>query len=148
MKSTNYRLSDILEDDDKLLFCLDTLGNLQKNEKLTEHNGLLSVDNRYYFQSIRRWWSNDDRQKSARKTLLIITSVSKRINDLTIDNNNMDHNKIRLINKYYLAMIKAKIGINNIRLTYTDQFTKNIFDVSVGKIDDMLSVIEKYKNIK
>ena len=75
-------LTDILNNDEKLLFSLNALGSLQKDEKLTEKDNLLTVDDRWLFQGLRRWWSEDSRKKSSNKTLIVISTVTERINKL------------------------------------------------------------------
>ena len=58
------------------------MGSLQKDEKLTEKDNLLTVDDRWLFQGLRRWWSEDSRKKSSNKTLIVISTVTERINKL------------------------------------------------------------------
>ena len=167
-------LSNILGNDDKLLFSLNSLGSLQKNEKLTEKGELLSVDDRWLFQGLRRWWSEDSRKKSANKTLIVISDVADRITKLLDDDylarlekeKKKDDSKNskpgletpdekhfrerceerrRLINKYFISLNKAKAGIENSRDTYIDKFTKNTFDLSIQKAEDILNRLQKFK---
>lgn len=170
---TDPILSEILDDDDKLLFSLNSLGSLQKNEKLTEKGNLLSVDDRWMFQGLRRWWTADSKTKSSNKTLQILTTTAIRINKLLDDDYDArlkDENKSkilnekvtletpeekrfrenseerrRLINKYFVALSQAKTGIENIRDTYTDKYTQNKFKLSIQKLDDILDKLQKFK---
>ena len=166
-------LSEILDNDDKLLFSLNALGSLQKNEKLTEKGNLLSVDDRWVFQGLRRWWTADNKTKSSNKTLQVLTTTAVRINKLLDDDYEArlkDENKSkflnekgtletpeekrfrengeerrRLINKYFVALSQAKTGIENIRDTYTDKYTQNKFKLSIQKADDILDKLQKFK---
>jgi hypothetical protein len=166
-------LSEILDNDDKLLFSLNALGSLQKSEKLTEKGDLLSVDDRWVFQGLRRWWTDDNKTKSSNKTLYILTNTTIRINKLLYDDYDArlkDENKSkilnekealeapeqkqfrengedrrRLINKYFVALNQAKTGIENIRDTYTDKYTQNKFKLSIQKADDILDKLQKFK---
>lgn len=163
-------LSNILDTDDKLLFSLNALGDLQKNEKLTEKEELLSVDDRWFFQGLRRWWSNDNQNKSSNKTLEVINQTSIRINKLLDEDflSQKEENKIpvliknnpnqkdkklieqneerrRLINKYFVALSQAKSGMENIKDTYTYKNTKNKFRLSIQKTDDILDKLQKFK---
>ena len=92
----NEIISTILDDDEKLLFSLNALGSLQKDEKLTEKDHLLTVDDRWLFQGLRRWWSEDSRKKSSNKTLIVISTVTERVNKL-LENDYLD--KIKEENK-------------------------------------------------
>ena len=160
-------LSSILDEDEKLLFSLQSLGTIRKNEKLTETGELLSIDDRWFFQGLRRWWSEDSRTKSANKILLIINSTVKRIRELLEDDynslNTKDNNEInnmkekivkeqteerrKLINKYFISISNAKNGIENSRDTYADNFTKNTFSLSIQKIDDILDKLKKFNKM-
>lgn len=170
-KKNDPILSDILGNDDKLLFSLNALGSLQKNEKLTEKGDLLSVDDRWLFQGLRRWWSEDSRKKSANKTLIVVSATADRITKLLDEDylarlekeKKKDDNKSsletpdekhfrenceerrRLINKYFISLNKAKAGIENSRDTYVDKFTKNTFDLSIQRAEDILNRLQKFK---
>jgi len=170
-KSTYPILSEILDNDDKLLFSLNALGSLQKDEKLTESGDLLSIDDRWFLQGLRRWWSDDNRQKSSNKTLIVVSATSDRVqtllnedylsrikdekkNDKEILETPEEKNfrekceeRIRLINKYFIALNKAKVGIENSRDTYMDKFTKNTFNLSIQRAEDILNKIQKFKGI-
>ena len=163
-------LTDILDNDEKLLFSLNALGSLQKDEKLTEKDNLLTVDDRWLFQGLRRWWSEDSRKKSSNKTLIVISTVTERINKLleedyldkikeenkpktrndrleTPDEKKFKENRDkrrRLINKYFVSLNKAKTGIENSRDTYDDNFTKNIFNLSIQKVEDTLENLQEF----
>lgn len=166
--SNDNILTDILNNDEKLLFSLNAIGSIQKDEKLTEKDNLLTVDDRWLFQGVRRWWSEDSRKKSSNKTLIIISTVTERINTLleedyldkikeenktkpkydkleTPDEKKFKENRDkrrRLINKYFISLNKAKTGIENSRDTYFDNFTKNIFNLSIQKVDDILEKLK------
>ena len=154
-------LSEILEEDDKILFSLQALGGVQKNEKLTENGELISVDDRWFLQGLRRWWSYDSRERSSNKILLIIKKAETKILELLdMDYMTQEENKKKgsleykkqqeenddrkkLIQKYCIALSKAKTGIENIRDTYEDKFTKNSCTLSIQKIDDIIEKIQK-----
>ncbi len=166
-------LSEILDNDDKLLFSLNALGSLQKNEKLTNKGNLLSVDDRWIFQGFRRWWTSDSKTKSSNKTLQVLTSTTIRINKLLDEDYSAmlkdeikskilnekgtleipeekrfrenGEERRRLINKYFVALSQAKSGIENIKDTYNDKYTQNKFKLSIQKIDDILDKLQKFK---
>ena len=168
------QLSEILGNDDKLLFNLNALGSLQKNEKIAQFDDLLTVDDRWFFQGIRRWWSEDSKIKSSNNTLLVLSDSSDRINKLLEydyiaqleeekkikynPNNKLgleppeekqfkekNEERRRMINKYLIAITNAKTGIENSRDTYSDKFTKNKFNLAIQKADDILNKLQKFK---
>ena len=154
-------LSEILEEDDKILFSLQALGGVQKNEKLTENGDLISVDDRWFLQGLRRWWNDDSRERSSNKILLVVKKAEKKILELldmdymTREQNEKkvsleykkqqeeNDDRKKLIQKYCIALSKAKTGIENIRDTYEDKFTKNSCTLSIQKIDDIIEKIQK-----
>ena len=172
-KSLDPILSNILSNDDKILFSLNALGSLQKNEKLTEKGNLLSVDDRWFLQGLRRWWSDDNRQKSANKTLIVVSAATDRIKELldndflakiqedkkkSSDKNIMEtpeekkfrescEERRRTINKYFIALSNAKTGIENSRDTYDDKFTKNTFNLSIQRAEDILDKLQKFTTL-
>lgn len=149
-------LDDVLTKDDKLLFSLNLIGSVKVNEKLIEKDDLISIDDRWFFQNIRRWWSDDNRDKSSNKILIIISDTEKRLLSLLegyykpikmeYNNNKFKENneKKRLINKYFLALHGAKLGLENCRDTYPDQFTKNKYSLSIQKTEDLLNKLQNY----
>jgi hypothetical protein len=153
-------LSNILNDDDKLLFSLNVLGSLQKDEKLVEKGDLLSIDERWLFQGLRRWWSGDNKHKSSSKTLMIVTATFNRVKKL-LDEEYADkkcaryddikykqkcEERKRLINKYFVAISKAKTGLENSRDTYDDKYIKNAFNLSIEKVEDTLNIMQASDN--
>ena len=173
-KNKDPILSEILGDDDTLLFNLNALGSLQKNEKIAQQGKLLSVDDRWFFQGIRRWWTEDSKVKSASNTLLVLSDSSNRVDKLleydyiaqleeekkTKENSNnkigletpeekqfneKNEERRRMINKYLIAISNAKSGIENSRDTYQDKFTKNKFNLAIQKADDVLNKLHKFK---
>jgi len=130
----------IMTDDEELLFSLNIIGSVKKDEKMISKDNLLSIDDRWPFQSVRRWWSEDTRDKSANKVLIIITKTETRMLKLLQEERNTEQN--RLIHKYFLALSKAKTGLENCRDTYSDQFTKNKFTISIQKTEDLLNKLQ------
>jgi len=162
------KLVNIIDKDTRLIFDLNALSSVQPDEKLTVINELISVDDRYYLQGFRRWWNSDSRNKSANVTLNVINNVHNRISVLLDEdyesklyknkNNNKNNNnnnletteekkyreicekRKKLIKKYIIALTNAKKGIENCRNTYSDNFTKNKFNISIQKIDEILNL--------
>jgi hypothetical protein len=130
----------IMTDDEELLFSLNIIGSVKKDEKMVSKDNLLSIDDRWPFQNVRRWWSEDTRDKSANKVLVIITKTETRLLKLLQEERNTEHN--RLIHKYFLALSKVKTGLENCRDTYHDQFTKSKFTLSIQKTEDLLNKLQ------
>ena len=155
-----------MDEDDILLFNLNTLSSIKKDQKLMERGHFLCVDDRY-FKIFRRYFTGDNRQKACLKTLEIIKKTEVRVNYLlnrnyefnlnktniieenkycSVEEKNIreEHEKIRsLINRYYVVLSKAQIGVQNIKQTYNENFTKNFFETSKTKIHDILNNIVK-----
>lgn len=160
-KAVEEEMSLKLSDDDKLLLSLQVVGSLQKNEKLTEKNGLPSIDDRY-LQGIFRWYTGDNRLKAASRISELVEDTQKRVQALldeeftantTIQTSLTAQDKKRLseecedrrrsINRYTIAVARAKCGIENLRDTYTDNFTKEHLGLSITKLDDIAGRVER-----
>ena len=116
------KLIDIIDYDTQLLFNLDAVSSIKKDEKITIINNLISVDNRYYFQGIRRWWSNDNRIISANVIIKLINNVhdriiillnedyeSKILNKKLVKNSNISTIDEKVINGYLGIVIKQSL---------------------------------------
>ena len=139
------REEKIMTDDDELLFSLNIIGSIKRDEKMIQKDNLISIDNRWPFQNLRRWWSDDNREKCANNVLIIISKTEKRILEL-LNNNNKNNEQNRLINKYFIALNDTKKGLENSRETYDDQFTKNKFSLSIQKTEDLLNKLQNNDN--
>ena len=152
--------------DSKLLFNLKVLGSLHKNDKLTKKGELLSVDDRWFLQGVRRWFSDDSRFRSSNHIIIILNEVTHRVdallNDDFTDKNNLEEDlknislekkqfrekyeqRKRLIRQYSILLTNAKSGLENCRDTYEDNFTKNSFNLCIQKVDNILERLRTYE---
>lgn len=161
-------MTNILDDDERLLFSLKIVGDLQKNEKLMEKNGLPSVDDRY-FQAITRWYSGDSRHKTSdmihqlakdtrqRVQKLLDEDFEDRLNDLQNREMNLRlketpeqkryreqcDDRRRTITSFFENLSKAKQGVENLKDTYNDKYIKGRLALALANIDETLEKLRK-----
>jgi hypothetical protein len=164
-------MSKILNEDEKLLFSLQVVGSLQKNEKLTAKDGLPSIDDRYFQGLGRRWYTGDNRHKTSDGIFELSTNVLERVQALLDEDYTArlqeDKKKInvvgaetketpeqkkfreecedrrRTISRYFLSISKTKQEIENLRDTYDDKFTKEKLTLALSKVDETLEKLRK-----
>lgn len=170
MNDSESKIDMNMDKDDLLIFNLTSLSSLKKNDKLSQKGKLLFPDDTpWILKSLKRYLNRDNRQKSSQKVLELTKQIEKRITDLlnedykfTLENkkteterekklspfdeknNKEKHEKIRLlIHRYYIILQKAQIGVQNIKDTYSDNFTKNFFEISKNKMKEIVSNINR-----
>ena len=112
---------------------LKLLSRVCENEKLVydASTNSINIDSRYYFQGIRRWYSNDTRDY----TLLFIEKI---INSILffLKTNNESHEQCLTLKK---LLIISKVGIENLCITYKDD--KNFTSVLAINIDQINTIV-------
>lgn len=165
----NSSFSYNMNQDEKLIFNLNILGTLQENDKLTQKNDLLCIDESYpLIRPISRMLYNDNRYKSANAIKYILKCVEKRV-DTLVDNNyeyrcrkeyceksiyenksleerkksKIGSNTNTLLSKYKNVLQKARQGIDAIIITYSrDKYAQNMFKMIKDKVEEIISHID------
>lgn len=160
-------MSDILNEDERLLFSLKIIGDLQKNEKLMEKNGLPSVDDRY-FQTFARWYSGDGRQKTSDMIHQLAKETRQRVQSLLDEDyesrlqslKNRERammketpeekkyreeceDRRRKITGFFENLSKAKQGVENLKDTYNDKYIKGRLGIALSNMDETLEKLRK-----
>lgn len=130
---------------DKLLINLKIISKIQKNGRITRsYDGIISLENEIFYQSIKRFFSNDSRRQA---TFEINSVVNEAIDMLRHILNSKYTNKnycqtdeyiknCENINLILIELEAAKTGIENLKFTYqNDQNTSSQIDIIILKIN-------------
>jgi len=148
--STAVQMSDTqntlnMSQDDRLLFNLNVLSSLKKHDRLKCHQNLISIDDRWPFQGIYRWWSGDSKDMVTRFMFDMMSELVLRIKTLTIQPRSVDED--RVIKKFATILPQARKGVMNLKFyTYDDNLTKTKFGLILDKIDDILFELSQFDN--
>jgi hypothetical protein len=137
--TTQHKSNDSLNmtKDDYLLFNLNVLSSLKKFDRLKCSDGLISIDDRWPFQGIYRWWSGDSKDGVTMFLFDMMAELGVRIRQLAIHPRGADEE--RLIKKFATILPQARNGVMNLKYyTYDDNLTKTKFGLILDKIDDIL----------
>lgn len=164
-EQTTQTMSEILDEEEKLLFSLKVLGGIQKGEKLTQKNCLLTVDDRWIFQGLRRWYWDDNRDKSLDKVFCVVSESCKEVDNLLdadylgklenkvnrfTDVETTEEKKKReqredrkqLLQRFFLGLSNAKTGVENLRETYADSFSQAKLNLILDKLNIVLGKLK------
>lgn len=115
------------KDIDSILLDLKIISQIKENDKLVTSKDLLEIDNSY-FQSIKRYWNNDNRFSSIE---YIKDTVNRTLDftDTTLNNTNITENNIfmennsHILQRFLVEMTNAIKGLDNLKLTYNTDIT-------------------------
>uniref|UniRef100_A0A6C0IXT5 Uncharacterized protein n=1 Tax=viral metagenome TaxID=1070528 RepID=A0A6C0IXT5_9ZZZZ len=115
---------------------LKTLSILEKNDKVSIKNNIITIDSNNLFQSLKRWWYDSNRDKG-------IIFIENFINDIKIkiieNSCNLENS---IINDIRTHLFNSKDGLNNLKITYNN-------DVNINKkLDTILKNIDLILKIK
>lgn len=130
---------------DKLLINLKIISKIQKNGRITRsYDGIISLENEIFYQSIKRFFSNDSRRQA---TFEINSVINEAIDMLRHILNSKYMNKSYSNTDEYakncenMSLIlteleAARLGIDNLKFTYqNDQNTSSQIDIIILKIN-------------
>ena len=115
------------KDIDSILLDLKIISQIKENDKLVTSKDLLEIDNSY-FQSIKRYWNNDNRFSSIE---YIKDTVNRTLDftDTTLNNTNINdknifmENNSHILQRFLVEMTNAIKGLDNLKLTYNTDIT-------------------------
>jgi hypothetical protein len=130
---------------DKLLINLKIISKIQKNGRITRsYDGIISLENEIFYQSIKRFFSNDSRRQATFEINSVITETIDILHHII--NSKYMHKNFYQTDEYIkncenLSLIlteleAAKAGIENLKFTYqNDQNTSSQIDIIILKIN-------------
>lgn len=133
---------------DKLLINLKIISKIQKNGRITRsYDGIISLENDVFYQSIKRFISNDSRRQAIFEINSVITECidvlthilnSKYMNKNYYSSEEFNKN-CELIDLLLVELGLAKVGVENLKFTYqNDQNIISQIDIIVLKINTVL----------
>jgi len=132
---------------DKLLINLKILGKIQKNGRIARsHDGIISIENDYIYQSIKRFFFNDSRRQAVYEINSIITELTDTFTNIIHSkfmNKNYHMTEEYIQNCQLLSLLadeldSARVGVCNLRFTYqNDCNISSQLDIALLKIDTL-----------
>jgi phosphoglycerate-specific signal transduction histidine kinase len=130
---------------DKLLINLKIISKIQKNGRITRsYDGIISLENEIFYQSIKRFFSNDSRRQATFEINSVINEavdMLRHILNSKYMNKNFCQTDEYIKNCENISLIlaeleSAKAGIENLKFTYqNDQNTSSQIDIIILKIN-------------
>ncbi len=147
---------------DKLFINLRIIGKIQKNGRISRsRDGLISLEQETFYQSIKRFLKNDSRKQSTYEINSVINEVheclyniinSKYMNKINV--NTDEFNKLLEILELLLKELEvAKDGIENLKFTYSDDINiTSKLDIILLKVNstlkDMTNKLQHFKTLR
>lgn len=130
---------------DKLLINLKIISKIQKNGRITRsYDGIISLENEIFYQSIKRFFSNDSRRQATFEISSVVNEaidMLRHILNSKYMNKNFCQTDEYIKNCENISLIlteleSAKAGIENLKFTYqNDQNTSSQIDIIILKIN-------------
>ena len=133
---------------DKLFINLKILSKIQKNGRICRSsNGIIALEHETFYQSIKRFMTNDSRQQSVFEINSIINETIECMSNLV--NSKYMNKQYNTTDEYYkncevlhlllTELFNAKCGIENLRFTYSsDPNITSQLDIMIVKINSSL----------
>ena len=140
------------KDIDSILLDLKIISQIKENDKLVTSKELLEIDNSY-FQSIKRYWNNDNRissieyiKNTVNRTLEFTDTT---LNDTHTENKNIFiENNSHILQRFLVEMTNAIKGLDNLKLTYnTDITVISAIDIYKEKLNMRIEAIQNILTI-
>lgn len=133
-------------DEEKLLFNLKIISEVNSSDKLSFEDKQFRIDNPTYMQGMYRWWSGEDRSKTLEKLNAIIDATFSYMDKTftnsvqTVGNSKkaeriLYENNSQVMQKFYIALIDAIKGLEKLKSTYVaDKSMTTGLDLLINKI--------------
>lgn len=138
---------------DKLLINLKIISKIQKNGRIARsYDGIITLENDAFYQSVKRFISNDSRRQAIFEINSVITEAIEILTHILNSkhtNKNFSHTDEYIKNCENIKLIVgemdlAKSGIENLKFTYqNDPNTASQIDIIVLKINTTLKDIRQ-----
>ena len=137
---------------DKLFINLKILSKIQKNGRISRSSdGIIALENENFYQSVKRFVTNDSRKQSIFEINSIINETIDCLNNIV--NSKFMHKNYSTTDEYYKncenislileELIRGKTGIENLKFTYTsDANISSQLDILIIKINSSVKDIQ------
>lgn len=150
--------------EEQLLFNLNIISELKKDDKLSFCNNQFSIDDPNYMQGVTRWWYGEDRSKTLEKLNDVINETFRYIEETytnEMDNNTFGNftneksksvlyeNNSERLQKFNLALNKTCSGLEKLKNTYNvDTSMTTGLNLLISKIETRLKKINEILKIR
>lgn len=137
---------------DQNILNLKILSKIKENDKLLTNNELLEIDSPHLFQSINRWYNNENRNITIEKLNSILEDTFLITENLLNENKeekNLEETNTQIFQNLILEMKNSLVGLENLKKTYsTDILISSQIDLLIGKLSTRIEKMTKLFTIK
>nr|QDY51976.1 hypothetical protein 2_48 [Mimiviridae sp. ChoanoV1] len=132
---------------DQNILNLKILSKIKENDKLLTNNELLEIDSPHIFQSINRWYNNENRNITIEKLNSILEDTFLITENLLNENKeekNLEETNTQIFQNLILEMKNSLVGLENLKKTYsTDILISSQIDLLIGKLSTRIEKMTK-----
>lgn len=132
---------------DQNILNLKILSKIKENDKLLTNNELLEIDSPHLFQSINRWYNNENRNITIEKLNSILEDtflITEKLLNENKEEKNLEETNTQIFQNLILEMKNSLVGLENLKKTYsTDILISSQIDLLIGKLSTRIEKMTK-----
>ena len=136
---------------DENILNLKIISKIKENDKLLAHKNLLEIDSPHIFQSVNRWYNNENRNITIDKlnnilegTFNITKSILER-EKIIKKKKSLEENNSQLFQTLILEMRNCLTGLDNLKKTYSeDILISSQLDLLINKLNNRVDKMNKF----
>ena len=137
---------------DENILNLKIISKIKENDKLLAHKNLLEIDSPHIFQSVNRWYNNENRNITIDKlnnilegTFNITKSILEREKNNKEEKKTLEENNSQLFQTLILEMRNCLTGLDNLKKTYCeDILISSQLDLLINKLNNRVDKMNKF----
>lgn len=137
---------------DENILNLKIISKIKENDKLLAHKNLLEIDSPHIFQSVNRWYNNENRNITIDKlnnilegTFNITKSILEREKNNKEEKKSLEENNSQLFQTLILEMRNCLTGLDNLKKTYCeDILISSQLDLLINKLNNRVDKMNKF----
>ena len=137
---------------DENILNLKIISKIKENDKLLAHKNLLEIDSPHLFQSVNRWYNNENRNITIDKlnnilegTFNITKSILEKEKNNKEEKKSLEENNSQLFQTLILEMRNCLIGLDNLKKTYSeDILISSQLDLLINKLNNRVDKMNKF----
>ena len=137
---------------DENILNLKIISKIKENDKLLAHKNLLEIDSPHLFQSVNRWYNNENRNITIDKlnnilegTFNITKSILEKEKNNKEEKKSLEENNSQLFQTLILEMRNCLTGLDNLKKTYSeDILISSQLDLLINKLNNRVDKMNKF----
>lgn len=137
---------------DENILNLKIISKIKENDKLLAQKNLLEIDSPHLFQSVNRWYNNENRNITIDKlnnilegTFNITKSILEKEKNNKEEKKSLEENNSQLFQTLILEMRNCLTGLDNLKKTYSeDILISSQLDLLINKLNNRVDKMNKF----